>query len=161
MRKRGFYPGRSWQSRRTLRTRKGQAIGEGCHLIERCPGEGHQGHFHAGYALPLNQKYKVISMQRKMDEILASQRKMLERWGEPSDRVSDREMALKFDTHLRKVLTWLTGQKNMEILIVGYNGVIANPRKEARRIARFLDDLPIVEKMIAAVDQHLYRQRSE
>ena len=111
------------------------------------------------YGLPRGYAYKVIFMQRKMDEILASQKKMLERRGEPPGRASDRELSKKFNTHLHKVLAWLAEQQNMETLVVRYNDVISDAHKEARRIARFLDDVPVVDKMVEAVDRRLYRQR--
>src|SRR5574342_806932 len=39
--------------------------------------------------LPPGHKYRIVFMQRNMDEILASQREMLLRRGEPTDRVGD------------------------------------------------------------------------
>lgn len=111
------------------------------------------------YALPQNYSYKVIFMQRKMEEILASQRKMLGRRGESPGRANDRELALKFEAHLRKVFAWLAKKENMETLSVGYSEVIMDPSREAERIARFLDNVPVVEDMVAAVDQRLYRHR--
>jgi hypothetical protein len=41
------------------------------------------------YQLPMNKKYKIIFMTRKMDEVLASQNKMLKSRGQPADNVDD------------------------------------------------------------------------
>src|SRR5215468_11569905 len=49
--------------------------------------------------LPPSYQYKVIFMRRAMSEILASQRKMLMRRGEPADKVPDEKMAAMFNKH--------------------------------------------------------------
>jgi len=111
------------------------------------------------YELPMDNAYKVIFMQRKMDEILASQKKMLERKGESPGRTDDRELSIKFNAHLRKVLAWLAERENMETLVVRYNDVIHDPQKESLRISRLLDKVPVVGEMVRAIDKSLYRQR--
>ena len=47
--------------------------------------------------LPSDHQYRVIFIRRHMDEILASQRKMLLRRGEDPDKMDDAEMALLFE----------------------------------------------------------------
>ncbi len=62
------------------------------------------------YDLPSNESYKVIFMQRNMNEILASQKKMLERMGNSEGGISDEEMGKFFNKHLSKALEWLDEQ---------------------------------------------------
>ena len=50
--------------------------------------------------LPPTSTYQVLFMQRWLPEVLASQRKMLERRGEPTDTIPDQQMAALFDRHL-------------------------------------------------------------
>ena len=77
--------------------------------------------------LPKGYNYKIIFMLRKMDEILASQKKMLIRRGEPTDKISDELMAKEFEKHLKKIDDWLDKQHNMDVLYVTYHEAVANP----------------------------------
>ena len=94
-----------------------------------------------------------------MAEILASQKKMLERRGQPTDRVNDNVMAMKFNAHLMKLFKWLDEQENMLTHFVSYNDVISDPMEQSRRINRFLGNRLEVDKMVNVVDSSLYRQR--
>lgn len=109
--------------------------------------------------LPPDHTYKVVFMHRRMEEILASQRRMLIRRGEPSDRVSDEQMAALFRKHLERLRTWLDQQPNFEVIYVSYNEVLANPVEQARRLSQFFDGALDVESMVNVVDATLYRQR--
>lgn len=110
--------------------------------------------------LPDNHEYKVIFMQRRMEEILASQRKMLIRRGEDPDAVSDDKIAKVSRKHLQKIEIWLSEQVHIDVLYVQYNDVLADPRAQATRVSRFLDDCVDPERMAQAVDKQLYRQRA-
>jgi hypothetical protein len=109
--------------------------------------------------LPEGYAYKVIFMRRKMEEVLASQRKMLIRRGEPAPRISDEEMAELFKRHLREVDTWLARQPHIEVIYVWYNEVLEDPMAPAERINQLLGNTLDVEKMVNVVDPTLYRQR--
>src|ERR1041385_6888194 len=88
--------------------------------------------------LPAQYAYKVIFMRRKMEEILASQRKMLIRRGESPDRVPDEKMAQMFEKHLARTEQWLAEQPNIGVLYVSYNEVISDPAPWIERIDAFL-----------------------
>lgn len=111
--------------------------------------------------LPADYEYRVIFMRRNMSEILASQRQMLIRRGQPADAISDAEMAALFDKHLRQIETWLAGQPNMRALYVNYNELVAAPLAGAQRVNAFLGGRLDVEAMAAAVDPSLHRQRAD
>ena len=111
--------------------------------------------------LPAGWTYKVVFMHRAMDEILASQRRMLVRRGESTDKISDEEMAALFRKHLERVEGWLDQQPNFEVLHVSYNEVLAYPHEEAKRVNSFFDHALDVGAMIEVVDPSLYRQRHE
>jgi hypothetical protein len=109
--------------------------------------------------VPQGYAYKVIFMRRKMEEVLASQRQMLIRRGEPAPRISDEEIAELFERHLREVEAWLARQPHIEVTYVWYDEVLESPIAPAERINQFLGDTLNVEKMVSVVDPTLYRQR--
>jgi hypothetical protein len=109
--------------------------------------------------LPAGRPYKVIFMRREMDEILASQRRMLVRRGEPTDRIQDDEMAALFHKHLAKVEAWLDEQPNIQVLYVSYNDMLEDPAAQVAKVAEFLDAGLDPERMVAVIDPSLYRQR--
>lgn len=110
--------------------------------------------------LPPDQSYRVIFMQRQIEEILTSQKKMLVRRGEPTDRVSDEELARLFTKHLQNVQTWLQTQPNFQVLYVDYNQMIASPQPLVQQVNAFLGDVLDEERMLATVDPALYRNRA-
>ena len=109
--------------------------------------------------LPPEYRYHVILMRRKIEEVLASQREMLVRRGEPTDAVPDERMAELFAKHVAQVETWLAEQPNFKILYVDYGEVLAEPLAQAERVSQFLDCALDIEKMAGVVDPALYRQR--
>jgi len=110
--------------------------------------------------LPGTYTYRVVFMRRKMEEILASQKTMLQRSGKRTDAVSDETMATLFRKHLSQVEKWLSEQPNVQVLYVSYNAMIADPIKEIERIGQFLGHELDTDKMTTVIDRTLYRQRS-
>ena len=109
--------------------------------------------------LPAGCQYKIIFMEREMMEILASQRKMLERRGKPGNPAEDGKFAELYGRHLEKVKNWLAGQQNMSVLFVHYNDMIAQPAGYAAKVAEFLG-IPMDVKAMGEVPQEqFYRQR--
>jgi hypothetical protein len=88
--------------------------------------------------LPAEYPYKIIFMHRKMEEILASQRQMLIRRGEPTDTVSDQKMAEMFRKHLLDVEAWLGKQPNMSVCCVDYSQALQDPGRQVEIINEFL-----------------------
>jgi len=109
--------------------------------------------------LPPEYAYKVIFMRRSTEEILASQRQMLIRRGEPTDTVSDERMGELFRRHVVQVEAWLAEQPNMDVIFVEYGDIVDEPLKQANRLNEFLGGVLDVSKMTGVVDPSLYRQR--
>jgi len=109
--------------------------------------------------LPPDQRYKVIFMRRSIDEILRSQKQMLIRRGEPTDKVGDEELAALFHKHLRHVTAWLDKQPNVEVLYVSYNDMLSDPTPQVQQVNQFLGGHLEADKMMGVVDPKLYRQR--
>lgn len=111
--------------------------------------------------LPSDYTYKVVFMGRNMEEILASQKQMLIRRGEPADEVSDEKMGALFRKHLERVKAWMARQPNVDVIYVSYNDVLDNPSERAEAVNRFLGGDLNVADMVNVVDPALYRQRRE
>jgi hypothetical protein len=109
--------------------------------------------------LPSDYQYKIIFMEREMMEILASQRKMLERRGKPGNPAEDGKFTELYGKHLEKVKTWLAGQSNMSVLYVRYNEMIAHPAEYAAKVAEFLGAPMDVRAMGDVPQEQFYRQR--
>jgi hypothetical protein len=108
--------------------------------------------------LPDDNNYQVIFMRRDLGEVLASQRKMLERRDEV-DGTPDERMLEHYESHLWRVGYRLRRWPHFESLDVSHRAVLDDPPTEAQRIAAFLGRPLDVEKMAAVVDQRLYRNR--
>jgi hypothetical protein len=109
------------------------------------------------YDLPSSEKYRVIFLERDLDEVLVSQEKMLARLNRPAAPRDEIKQA--FIKHLERLRAWLKEQQHMDVLYVRYNELVANPEEQAGRISRFLGGRANVEAMTAAVDPSLYRNR--
>jgi hypothetical protein len=99
-------------------------------------------------------------MERDLNEILASQGKMLERLGKEQ---VDNNVLLKavFMRQLDEVKQWLYTQNGIETLFLNYTEVIQEPMQAAENIVLFLNkDLDRV-KMSAEVDADLYREKND
>lgn len=109
------------------------------------------------YHLPPGEAYRVIFMERDLDEVLDSQEKMLERLGQ---RVAPRgPMRRAFTLHLDRLYEWLAQQSNLALLRVRYDALVQRSREEAGRVCHFLGRKLDVEAMMKAVDPSLYRNR--
>jgi LPS sulfotransferase NodH len=109
--------------------------------------------------LPEDITYDIIFMERNITEILASQKKMLQRRNEKLS-ITDTEMSAQFQEHLRAVKYWLARKQGIRVLYVNYNEMMKTPEKLCRSVIGFLD-LPLdLEAMQAVANQSLYRNRS-
>lgn len=104
--------------------------------------------------------YKIIFMRRNIDEILASQKQMLIRRGEATDRVSDEELAGLLAKHLNHVESWMRKQPNTDFIYTNYNSLLENPHEQIETINRFLGDTLNTQAMASVVDRRLHRQRA-
>jgi hypothetical protein len=111
------------------------------------------------YYVPFSLPYKVIFMQRDLQEILLSQQKMLERSGQSAGQETTDLLAQKFETHLQKITAWIDAQRHINCLYVDYKKVVADPVSYAQKIQEFLGQPLDIEAMASAVNPSLYRNR--
>jgi hypothetical protein len=110
------------------------------------------------YDLPAGRSYRVLFMRRKLEEILASQRVMLERHG-AADGVNEEQMAALFRAEIDSFYKWVAQQGHIELIDVDYNHMQQDPRGEVARVNQFLGGALDEEAMARVVDQSLYRNR--
>ena len=109
--------------------------------------------------LPDDYSYRVLFMRRRMEEILASQEKMLTRRAKEK-RVEDAEMADLYREHLRETFDWVDDQSNIRYLDVNFNELVQDPRPSVDSVVSFLQDMELdAEAMARVVDPELYRNR--
>jgi len=112
------------------------------------------------YDLPRGYDYKVIFMRRNTDEVLASQKKMLERNGDAGiNDISSAQISALFRRQLKEFKEWIEGQSNFSILEVDYNRTLEEPEAELERLNAFLGGRLDTRAMVEVVDQTLYRNR--
>ncbi len=108
--------------------------------------------------LPADNNYRVVFMVREIDEVLASQAKMLERRGEENNG-DDQQMRTLFESDLWRTRYFIKNNHHVESLELTYHEVLAQPLDQAQRLASFLDANLDVDAMAAVVDPSLYRNR--
>jgi hypothetical protein len=110
--------------------------------------------------LPEAYDYQVIFMQRALDEILASQDKMLEARGEVKGAADDRMRSL-YTEHLARVDRFLAQRSCFATIRLPYTGVLADPKDAAARVNAFLGGHLDEARMAAVADAGLYRNRGQ
>lgn len=107
---------------------------------------------------PERVRYKVVFMRRDLDEVLRSQKKMLERRGE-DDTQSDEQVKELFVAHLEEIENWLRKRSDIDVIFQSYSRMVTDPRAGAEKINQFLGGVLDVEAMLSEVDPELYRNR--
>lgn len=109
--------------------------------------------------LPPETPCRIILMLRDLDEVLASQMTMLKRAGRPAPPVSEGALKRIFAAQMETTRRFIASRKDIELLEVDYNQVLAFPAEQANRIAEFLGRPSAAALIAAAVDEGLYRNR--
>ncbi|MBM3678750.1 MAG: sulfotransferase [Actinobacteria bacterium] len=108
--------------------------------------------------LPDDNAYRIVFMRRDIDEVLASQNKMLVHRGE-QDTTDDAVMAEAYRNHLAAVRIMARKKDNWSIVEIRYDEAIRDPAAVARKVNAFLGGRYDVQRMVEAVDEKLYRNR--
>jgi hypothetical protein len=99
--------------------------------------------------------FKIIYMERNIDEVLDSMEKMAQ------IRDDNREETKQSFKRLNeKIIKDLRTKEHTNVLLLNYNDVINNPHLNIHKICQFIGPYHYdTQKMIAVVDSTLYRQR--
>jgi hypothetical protein len=108
--------------------------------------------------LPDDNYYRVIFMRRNLDEVIASQNKMLDRRGEEAI-VEPAAMAEAYRNHLAAVKILVRKRPNFAMLDFRYDEAVADPRGAARAVNAFLGGGLDEAAMSGVIDAELYRNR--
>lgn len=110
------------------------------------------------YYLPDNLSYKIIFIYRDLDEVLASQQKMIMH-NNKQKNTDDLSLKSTFKKHLKEIYHWLEVKSNMEILHIEYEKIIFNSIACSNIINDFLKLDLSLEAMANSVNSDLYRNR--
>jgi hypothetical protein len=108
--------------------------------------------------LPSSYGYRIIFMERSINEVLASQDTMLARNERKGAALSPDKLRAVYEDQIRSVKNILR-ERQLPVLYVNHREVIENPTAQVLRIKTFLE-IPLDYKaMEAAVDPSLHRHK--
>jgi predicted AlkP superfamily phosphohydrolase/phosphomutase/tetratricopeptide (TPR) repeat protein len=109
------------------------------------------------FYLPANFNYKIIFMERDMDEVIISQQKML---GKKTDTFP-LKLADTFNITIEKVKKWAQESHNVEMLYINYHDTVETPSETTEKVCSFLNLQLDSENMDQAVMAELYRNKKQ
>ena len=117
-------------------------------------------------SLPESYNYKVVFMHRDLQEVMASQAKMLEKRGESQDAAADADtdtdtdvLTASYKADVEKTKRLLARRSCFDVLDVDYKSVVDDATGAAARIGAFVGGGLDTGAMATVVDQQLYRNR--
>lgn len=108
--------------------------------------------------LPGSYNYRVIFMNRDLQEVLASQAKMLTRLGVSQDADEERLLG-QIRSHLAATRRLLNNTRAFDVLDLNYEAIVEDPMREGSKVAAFLGASVDVQRMATVVRPELYRNR--
>jgi hypothetical protein len=109
--------------------------------------------------LPADFTYKVLFIERDLEEVLASQQTMLARQARHGAQLEPARLRATFARQVQHVQDWLARQEHIETLYVSHHEGLADPHRLATTVNDFLGGDLNLAAMTAVIDQTLYRQR--
>ena len=110
--------------------------------------------------LPNDNSYQILFMRRNLDEVLASQGKMIDRLGSDDTSVEDEAMKEAYRNDIVRARLVCKKRPNMELVEIHYKETIEDPATTARKINAFLGGKLDEVAMREAVDGKLYRNKA-
>ncbi len=110
------------------------------------------------FHLPAQYQYRVVFMERKLEEIIKSQNEMLNRRNQKAAADDQTTLSL-YEKHLVKVRSWLEKQNNFSFCRISFNRMLADSRQEISHLVDFLDQQLAQDRMIRVVEPALYRKK--
>jgi len=109
--------------------------------------------------LPDDNDYRVIFMRRDLDEVLASQNKMIQRLGTEDSTAAQNAMKEAYRNDIVRTRLLCKSRPNFELIEVNYKSTIEDPAATARSVNAFVGGHLDEAEMREAVDGSLYRNR--
>jgi len=110
--------------------------------------------------LPANEHYQIIFMERELDEVIASQKTMLDRQGRRGAALEEQKLRETYTAQLHRVHAQLARRREVRMLTVGYADLVAEPAREVKSLAEFLGEPFDCKAAAGAVRPELQRQKS-
>ena len=98
-------------------------------------------------------------MRRDLDEVLTSQKKMIDRLDQGDTSAEDEAMKEAFRNDIVRVRLYCKNRSNFELIEVNYKTAVEDPAEVARSVNAFLGGTLDEAAMREAVDASLYRNR--
>lgn len=100
--------------------------------------------------------FRVVFMQRPLDEVVRSQRKMLQNLGRKGGELSATRLQSTFQGQLLMISEWLR-QQQIPVLVVPYHDCLTRPEDVADALTGFLGETVTTAHIRAHVDPRLCR----
>ena len=88
-------------------------------------------------SLPANFAYRVVFLERRLEDVQESQTKMVERLGTRGGDLPATQMERALEMHRNQVYTWLEMREGVRMIKISYDALIARSEAEALRVCRF------------------------
>ncbi len=111
--------------------------------------------------LPDDNDYRVIFMRRDLDEVLASQNKMIQRLGTQDSTAAEEAMREAYRNDIVRTRLLCKKRPNFELIEVNYKSTVEEPTATARSVNAFVGGHLDEAAMRDAVDGSLYRNRGK
>ncbi|MEM7809019.1 MAG: sulfotransferase family protein [Planctomycetota bacterium] len=108
---------------------------------------------------PAEVPYRVVFMNRPIEEVVASQAAMLERSGREGARLPEKQLRDVLHRQRLRAIKTLGERADVRLLEVDYRSLVNDAVEEAERINAHFDGRLDVKAMVTAVDPSLYRNR--
>ena len=109
--------------------------------------------------LPAGNRYKIIFMRRDLNEVIASQNKMLKHRNEEGAGGDDAMMIDAYMNHLASVRILSRKRDDFEMIEIRYDTAVKDAKTAAQQVNAFLGGKLSEAKMTEVVDAELYRNR--
>jgi hypothetical protein len=111
-------------------------------------------------SLPSVHRYRVIFMNRPIEEVVASQTKMIDRRKTRGANLSPDKLAESLSQHRMIIRAGMAASPNFEVLQVHYPDLIAQPALWAEKVNEFLGGKLDTSAMAGCVKPDLHRNRA-
>jgi predicted AlkP superfamily phosphohydrolase/phosphomutase/tetratricopeptide (TPR) repeat protein len=108
-------------------------------------------------SLPMRYKYKIVFMERDLDEVTVSQSKMLQNLGKLAPDTAHFSIEQSFRKTNDKVKTWLNDKQNMNVIYIDYKEAITNSENVIEQLNEFFDNKLNTQHMQQIIDKNMYR----
>jgi hypothetical protein len=99
--------------------------------------------------IPPTQQYKVIVVQRPLEQVVASQQTM------KGEEAFDLMAVAKWESEWERSMGWLSRQDHCSVLVVNYSEILSHPEEAATQISKFVDRPFNILKAASVVDKNL------